>query len=145
MFGFGDRMAAGVLLALGLAATGPAGAQAPGATPKPASVVEQLRALAPPPVMPRFNDVMTAVLYRDRAAVAQLLDLGRWVDKPDSNGLTPLMVAVLMGEAEMAALLLQRGADPQLQAPGGDIALDMARANGHGAIEQLLLDAERRR
>lgn len=144
MTGFGRTMRIGAAVAL--AAAGPALAQAPaGTAAKPASVVEQLRALAPPPVTPRFNDVMTAVLYRDRAAVAQLLDLGRWVDKPDSNGLTPLMVAVLMGEAEMAALLLQRGADPQLQAPGGDIALDMARANGHGAIEQLLLDAGRRR
>jgi ankyrin repeat protein len=148
MFAFGNRMTAGALLALGLAtAASPAVAQAPEAAPrsKPASVVERLRALAPPPVIPRFNDVMTAVLYRDREAVAQLLDLGRWVDKPDSNGLTPLMVAVMMGESEMAALLLERGADPQLQAPGGDIALDIARANGHGAIEQLLLDAERRR
>lgn len=148
MFGFGNRLAAVALAALGLAtAAGHAAAQAPGVAPeaKPASVVEQLRALAPPPVTPRFNDVMTAVLYRDREAVEQLLDLGRWVDKPDSNGLTPLMVAVMMGEAEMAALLLERGADPQLQAPGGDIALDIARANGHGAIEQLLLDAERRR
>lgn len=145
MTGFGRTMRIGAAIAL--AAAGPALAQAPaGTAAKPAaSVVERLRALGAPPVTPKYNDVMTAVLYRDRGAVAQLLDLGRWVDKPDSNGLTPLMVAVLMGEAELAALLLQRGADPELQAPGGDIALDMARANGHGAIEQLLLDAERRR
>jgi ankyrin repeat protein len=82
---------------------------------------------------------MTAVLYGDRAAVAQLLDLGRWVDKPDSNGLTPLMAAVLSRDADMVELLLRRGADPNLQAPGGDVALQLSRANGDGASESLLL------
>lgn len=145
MTGIGRTIRIGAAIAL--ATAGPALAQAPAGTPaRPAaSVVEQLRALGAPPVSPKYNDVMTAVLYRDRGAVGQLLDLGRWVDKPDTNGLTPLMAAVMMGDAEMAALLLERGADPQQQAPGGDVAIDIARANGHGAIEQLLLDAERRR
>jgi ankyrin repeat protein len=104
---------------------------------------------APPPAVapvtgpvtpaPRFNDVMTAVLYRDRNTVNQLLDLGRWPDKRDSNGLTPLMVAVMGRDAGMVQLLLQRGADPSLQAPGGAVALDFARETGEGEIEALLL------
>jgi hypothetical protein len=97
--------------------------------------------LGPPPITPKYNDVMTAVLYGDRAAVAQLLDLGRWVDKPDSNGLTPLMAAVLVRDADMVQLLLDRGADPNLQAPGGEVALEMARRNGDGASESQLLRA----
>ena len=95
-------------------------------------------ALTPPPVSPRFNDVMTAVLYRDRETVSQLLDLGRWADKRDSNGLTPLMIAALSGDAAMARLLLERGADPGLQAPGGATALEFAEQSGDAATMQLL-------
>jgi Ankyrin repeats (many copies) len=112
----------------------------PIATP-PAAVPAAPRMLGPPPVTPKYNDVMTAVLYGDRAAVSQLLELGRWVDKPDSNGLTPLMAAVLVRDADMVQLLLDRGADPNLQAPGGEVALEMARRNGDGASESKLLRA----
>jgi ankyrin repeat protein len=125
-----SRPAAALLAAVLLMSAGPVMAQA-----------TALAKLGPAPVTLRYNDVMTAVLYGDRAAVAQLLDLGRWVDKPDSNGLTPLMAAVLSRDADMVALLLQRGADPNLQAPGGDVALQMSRANGDGASESLLLKA----
>jgi len=95
-------------------------------------------ALTSPPVSPRFNDVMTAVLYRDRETVSQLLDLGRWADKRDSNGLTPLMIAALSGDAAMARLLLERGADPGLQAPGGATALQFAQQSGDAVTMQLL-------
>jgi uncharacterized RDD family membrane protein YckC len=95
---------------------------------------------APPPPTgsPRFNDVMTAVLYGDRETVSQLLDLGRWADKRDSNGLTPLMVAAMFGDSAIARLLLDRGADPSLQAPGGATALEFARQSGDAATTQLL-------
>jgi uncharacterized RDD family membrane protein YckC len=114
--------------------------------PRPALSAPAMAPLSgPPPVTPKFNDVMTAVLYRDREAVTQLLDLGRWPDKRDSNGLTPLMVAVIVGrDAGMVQLLLERGADPSLQAPGGAIALDLAREVGAGEIETLLLKARAR-
>jgi ankyrin repeat protein len=83
---------------------------------------------------------MTAVLDGDLAGVQQLLDLGRWTDKPDSNGLTPLMIATLNRDILMVRLLLERGADPNLQAPGGDTALDMALELGEGEIERVLQD-----
>ncbi len=91
-----------------------------------------------PPGSPRFNDVMTAVVYGDHEALSQLLDLGRWADKRDSNGLTPLMVAAMFGDSAMARLLLDRGADPSLQAPGGATALEFARQSGDAATTQLL-------
>jgi len=114
--------------------------------PEPAPVlttrprIEPVAASLPQPsaLSPKFNDVMTAVLYRDRAAVTQLLDLGRWADKRDSNGLTPLMVATMIGDAGMVGLLLERGADPDLQAPGGLTALDFALQSGDSATTQLL-------
>jgi len=127
-----------------------ASASPPAAEPKPAPPLAAPTAVAPPavaplrgppPITPKYNDVMTAVLYGDRDAVAQLLGLGRWVDKPDSNGLTPLMAAVLARDADMVRLLLEHGADPNLQAPGGEVALGMARDNGDGASESLLLKA----
>jgi uncharacterized RDD family membrane protein YckC len=87
---------------------------------------------------PRFNDIMTAVLYRDQETVSQLLSLGRWPDKRDSNGLTPLMVAAGSGDAAMVRLLLERGANPDLQAPGGATALEFALERGDAATSQLL-------
>lgn len=97
----------------------------------------------PAPVSPRFNDVMTAVLYGDLNSVAQLLDLGRWADKRDANGLTPLMLAVINGNAAMVKLLLERGADPDLQAPGGATAVDFARQRSDAATAQLLQSSRR--
>lgn len=69
-----------------------AAAPVPKPEPKPAPAMTPVA--APAAAALKFNDIMTAVLYRDREAVAKLLDLGRWADKPDSNGFTPLMAAV---------------------------------------------------
>jgi len=133
------RYARPALLAL-LAALPALGAAAADTASSPQSA-SSLRQVGPAVITPRFNDVMTAVLYSDQVTVAQLLDLGRWVDKPDSNGLTPLMVAVHLRDEGMVKLLLEHGANPNLQAPGGDAALEMAQANGEGGIERLLRNA----
>ena len=107
-------------------------------TPKPLEVLEKpkpapvAKALPPPPLPvvakaasvpvpiprgpsrpgPRYNDLMTAVMYRDAAGVEELLAFGKWPDKPDSRGLTPLAAAVLLGDAASAEALLRSGADP---------------------------------
>lgn len=111
---------------------------------KPEPLVPLVRPAAALPPGPRFNDVMTAVLYSDPATVAQLLSLGRWPDKRDSNGLTPLMVAAANGDAAIVQLLLERGADPDLQAPGGATALDFALERGEARTTQLLQRKARR-
>jgi ankyrin repeat protein len=54
------------------------------------------------------------------------------------------MAAVQTRDYSMVQLLLERGADPGAQAPGGAVALDMARQAGDGAIESLLLKYGRR-
>lgn len=120
----------------------------PGETKPAAAPAAEPRAQAEPAVPfarltiaqpgPRFNDIMTAVLYRDGKTVSQLVALGRWPDKRDSNGLTPLMVAAGNGDAEMVRLLLQSGANRDLQAPGGATALDFALERGDGPTTQLL-------
>ena len=135
------RRATAILIGLAAMAAAPALYAQAGAGTQMAA----LQRPAAPAASPRFNDVMTAVIYGDRETVAQLLNYGRWVDKPDSNGLTPLMVAVHLRDEAMVRLLLERGADASRQAPGGEMALDMARASGEGAIEKLLLGAARPR
>jgi ankyrin repeat protein len=81
---------------------------------------------------------MTAVLYRDAGAVNQLLAHGKWPDKPDSRGVTPLMAAVAIGERTIAQALLKAGADPGRSGPGGETALSIARERKDAALLALL-------
>jgi hypothetical protein len=124
------------------------------ATPRPAAeapvpaaprtVVEApapVRAAPPRRVVtPKYNDVMTAVMYRDAAAITQLLDLGWWVDRRDTNGVSPLMAAAWNGDAALVQLLLQRGADPNRRARGGSV-LDYAGRSGDAMIMDILKQA----
>ncbi len=86
---------------------------------------------------PKFNDVMTAVMYRDVPAAAELLELGWWVDRPDSNRVTPLMAAAWLGDLAMTQLLLKGGADPTLRSPAGSM-LDYADRGGDPQVIELL-------
>jgi ankyrin repeat protein len=72
---------------------------------------------------------MSAVMVSDPAALQELLAFGKWPDKPDSNGFTPLMVAAMRGDRESAELLLKAGADP---------GRAFARARGDYAMTGLL-------
>ena len=115
--------------------------------PDPSALRPVAEAPAPVPaapprrvVTPKYNDVMTAVMYRDAAAITQLLDLGWWVDRRDTNGVTPLMAAAWNGDTELVQLLLQRGADPNRRARGGSV-LDYAGRSGDGLIIEMLKDA----
>ena len=86
----------------------------------------------------RFNDLVTAVLYRDAGAVNDLLAFGKWPDKADSTGMTPLMVAASIGEAAIAEALLKAGADPRRTGPGGQTAISIARERKDAAMLGLL-------
>jgi hypothetical protein len=66
---------------------------------------------------PKFNDLMTAVMYRDAEGVSELLRFGKWADKPDGRGATPLMTAVELGDVRTAEALLRGGANPNLAMP----------------------------
>jgi hypothetical protein len=80
---------------------------------------------------PKYNDLMTAVLAKDPAAVNELLRLGRWVDKPDSRGRTPLMVATAQDDVPTAEALLRGGASPRP-------AVRVAEQRGNGEMVALL-------
>jgi uncharacterized RDD family membrane protein YckC len=79
----------------------------------------------------RHNDLMTAVLDNDVESVTELLRLGKWPDKPDSKGVTPLMVATERGDLRMAELLLRAGADARS-------AGQLAQKRGDGDMMVLL-------
>ena len=86
----------------------------------------------------RFNDLVTAVLYRDAGAVNDLLAFGKWPDKADSSGMTPLMIAASLGETAIAEALLKAGADPRRTGPGGATAISIARERKDATMLGLL-------
>jgi len=86
----------------------------------------------------RYNDLITAAVMRDSAAVKELLDDGKLPDVRQKNGVTPLMIAAANGDVATANLLLAKGADPNLRATGGRTALSLARERGATAMVQLL-------
>ena len=104
----------------------------PAAAPKPAPKAAKPKAAAPrvanfePKAMagPKFNDLMTAVLYKDVEGATELLKLGKWPDKPDSRGTTPLMTAVELGDAAMVEALLRGGANASRALPVAEEARD---------------------
>jgi hypothetical protein len=79
---------------------------------------------------------MTAVMYRDADGVNELLRLGKWPDKPDRRGATPLMVAAGLGDVRTAEALLRAGADARLAVPvaeerrDGDMIVLLKRYSG---------------
>jgi uncharacterized RDD family membrane protein YckC len=108
----------------------PKPAPAPPKAPPP--VVAAAPMAAPPPAGAlRFNDLVTAVLYRDAGAVNELLAFGKWPDRADSRGMTPLMLAVELGDAPIAEALLKAGADPSR-------AMSIARERKNAAMVGLL-------
>jgi uncharacterized RDD family membrane protein YckC len=110
------------------------------ATRKPAAAPAADRAPAAPPRTPKYNDVMSAVMFRDAAGAAEALELGFWADRPDPNGVTPLMAAALNGDAAIAQLLLKHGADPNRRGPAGSV-LEYAMRGKDGKVIALLKKA----
>lgn len=90
-------------------------------------------------VYTRYNDLLSATVMRDRAAVKELLDDGKSPNARQKDGMTPLMIAAANGDADIASMLLAKGADPNLRAQGGRTALSMAKARGAAGAEMLQL------
>jgi uncharacterized RDD family membrane protein YckC len=105
----------------------PKPAAAPRQAPEPAAAPMQTAAAPTTVRTMRFNDLVTAVLYRDAGAVNDLLAFGKWPDKADSRGMTPLMLAAMLGDAPIAEALLKAGANPNRPGLGGDTAMSIAR------------------
>lgn len=116
----------------------PAAAAVPVAAAAPVEAPGYQRPAGIRPLYSRYNDLVTAVVMRDTAAVKELLADGKDPNVRQSDGFTPLMVAVVNGDASIAQELLSRGAQPNLRTPGGQSALSLAQARNDGAMVQLL-------
>jgi ankyrin repeat protein len=68
--------------------------------------------------------VMLAAYYGHEATVAELIDHGADVDRPNNRGQTPLAGAVFKNETTIMELLLEADADPLAGSPS---ALETAR------------------
>jgi hypothetical protein len=91
------------------------------------------------PLYTRYNDLVTATVMRDQAAVKELLDDGKSPNVRQADGSTPLMIAVSNNDAASASMLLAKGADPNLRAAGGATALSIARSRGAGGTGMVQL------
>jgi FOG: Ankyrin repeat len=81
-----------------------------------------------------------AIYHRDQPTVRRLLDAGVDVNQTDADGFAPVHIAASWGNEEALALLLARGANPNL--PGGDedmTPLACAASDGNTGIARLLL------
>jgi ankyrin repeat protein len=52
-------------------------------------------------------------MYQDVDSVNELIRSGKWVDKPDGRGVTPIMIAAERGDLRVAEALLRGGANPR--------------------------------
>lgn len=94
---------------------------------------------------PRADHLHQAVWRRRPVpTVAALLDAGAPIDAPDEHGLTPLQIALLWGEDEVAQLLRERGATdvaaPEVPQALHDEMLMLAVQGGHLETMLMLLD-----
>jgi uncharacterized protein len=82
--------------------------------------------------------VATDVADVDLGMVEALLAAGAPVNAPHQGGGTPLHTVAFTGNAEVARMLLERGADPLVRTDDGKTAIDIARERGHEDVVRLL-------
>lgn len=81
---------------------------------------------------PEALQALLKAIDRESAAhVRALLSLDFDIDCTGADGLTPLMLAVHLGNAEIVTLLLQSGANEHLKGPQGSLAEIAADAGHH--------------
>jgi ankyrin repeat protein len=90
----------------------------------------------------RGTDLPAAAAVGALAAVQRLLELGFAVDTRDEQGATALLRACGAGHRDVAACLLDAGADPSLPAHSGVTALVAAVSARREALVALLLQRE---
>lgn len=90
-----------------------------------------------------FTPLHLAAFFRHPDAARLLVERGAPVDVVARNEdipVTPLQSAVTAGEEATAALLLERGADPNFRHGGGFTPLHAAAQHGHEGLVRLLVD-----
>lgn len=77
-----------------------------------------------------MNDLMKAIARKNLHEALEALAGGADANQTEFDGNTPLMEAVILGQCDLTAMLLQHGAVPNIQNPEGWTALHFA-ADGH--------------
>ncbi|CAJ1350896.1 unnamed protein product [Effrenium voratum] len=87
------------------------------------------------------SELHLAARSGDAAKLAELLapEEVKELNAPDQHKRTPLHMAAFFGKAEAVAKLLEKGADPQLEAMDGFLALHFAAQSGHVEVLRLLV------
>ncbi len=85
------------------------------------------------------NAIMLATFRGNIEAVRRLLDVGA---SPDNDGWTAMHYAAFGGHADVATLLIERGADLDAIAPNGQTPLMLAAGAGKLALVRILVEAD---
>src|SRR5256885_8150896 len=86
-----------------------------------------------------IDQLTSAILGSRVARVASLLRRGVPVNGADKNGTTPLYKAAVQGETEIVRVLLEAGADPNLESGGQDEGTPLCAAASWGRTEVVRL------
>jgi peptidoglycan/LPS O-acetylase OafA/YrhL len=88
----------------------------------------------------QFDSLLVAVFFQNETAVENLLDAGADPDEPEGeSGDSPLHVAALVDNAEIAVQLLEAGANPVGLDNNGDSPLGYAYYSGSEDVADLLV------
>ena len=98
-----------------------------------------LRALSASGVEPSGRSLVKAVADGDAATAGLLLEAGVYTGQRDRHGLTPLALAVRQRRPDMAAMLLNAGANPNTPMADGSSVLGRAALAGDVPLFHLLL------
>jgi len=86
--------------------------------------------------------LMEAAGAGNTVIIKQLVEKGADINAKDHESSTPLFFACMYGHVEAVRLLIELGANPNVEAAGlGRTPMSLAETNGHTEIVQILKDA----
>ncbi|MFC4740029.1 ankyrin repeat domain-containing protein [Flavobacterium ponti] len=91
------------------------------------------------------NPLCLAISKGDIATVKQIISYGIDVNDTTNRGMTPLMYAAIYNQSEIAALLLEKGADVNMKDKSGSTALDHAKTSGSNEVIEILKPTKKRK
>jgi hypothetical protein len=89
---------------------------------------------------PESVSLITAIVDEDSQKVRQLVSRGANLDSIGKLDYTPLRVAIVTGSADMVALLLELGANPNFRTSNGTVAAKWACETERDIYLKMLLD-----
>lgn len=82
--------------------------------------------------------LFSAIIKHQTHMIHSLLRVGINLNVRNIEGITPLMVAAQFGYQDIVAILLERGARPDMTNSDGETAFDIAMNKGHYGIARLI-------